>query len=70
MVWTGLHTLTCQTLIPDRVEWDSDKILVVTIDIETQCENGFPDPENGRRRDAFYHHQEPIDKEDCGVGYW
>ena len=30
---------------PDRVEWDSDKILVVTIDIETQCENGFPDPE-------------------------
>jgi len=30
---------------PDRVDWDSDKILVVTIDIETQCENGFPDPE-------------------------
>ena len=30
---------------PDKVEWDSDKILVVTIDIETQCENGFPDPE-------------------------
>ncbi len=30
---------------PDRVEWDSDKILVCTIDIETQCENGFPDPE-------------------------
>ena len=30
---------------PNNVEWDSDKILVVTIDIETQCENGFPDPE-------------------------
>ena len=30
---------------PDKIEWDSDKILVVTIDIETQCENGFPDPE-------------------------
>ena len=30
---------------PDKVEWDSDKILVVTIDIETRCENGFPDPE-------------------------
>ena len=30
---------------PDRVDWDSDKILVCTIDIETQCENGFPDPE-------------------------
>ena len=30
---------------PDKVECDSDKILVVTIDIETRCENGFPDPE-------------------------
>ena len=30
---------------PDKVEWDSDKILVVTIDIETRCENGFPDTE-------------------------
>ena len=30
---------------PDKVEWDSDKILVVTIDIETRCDNGFPDPE-------------------------
>ena len=30
---------------PNNVEWDSDKILVCTIDIETQCENGFPDPE-------------------------
>ena len=30
---------------PDKVEWDSDKILVCTIDIETRCENGFPDPE-------------------------
>ena len=30
---------------PDRIDWDSDKILVCTIDIETQCENGFPDPE-------------------------
>ena len=32
-------------IYPDKVEWDSDKILVVTIDIETRCENGFPDPE-------------------------
>ena len=30
---------------PHTVDWDGDKILVVTIDIETQCENGFPDPE-------------------------
>ena len=29
---------------PNRIDWDMDKILVVTIDIETQCENGFPDP--------------------------
>ena len=29
----------------NTVDWDIDKILVVTIDIETQCENGFPDPE-------------------------
>ena len=30
---------------PNNVEWDSDKMLVCTIDSETQCENGFPDPE-------------------------
>ena len=23
-----------------------EKLLIVTIDIEVQCENGFPDPEN------------------------
>ena len=27
------------------VNWDSDKILTVTIDIETKADNGFPDPE-------------------------
>ena len=25
-----------------RIDWDLDKILIVTIDIEVQCENGFP----------------------------
>ena len=30
---------------PNSVDWDNDKILTVTIDIETQCENGFPDPQ-------------------------
>ncbi len=25
-----------------RIDWDLDKILMVTIDIEVQCENGFP----------------------------
>ena len=27
-----------------QVDWDLEKILVVTIDIEVQCENGFPSP--------------------------
>ena len=26
------------------VNWDMDQILIVTIDIEVRCENGFPDP--------------------------
>ena len=30
---------------PNRVDWDIEKLLIVTIDIEVQCENGFPDPE-------------------------
>ena len=29
---------------PNRVEWDIEKLLMVTIDIETECENGFPNP--------------------------
>ena len=31
---------------PNRVDWDMDKLLIVTIDIEVQCENGFPDPKS------------------------
>jgi len=30
---------------PSFVKWDVDKILIVTIDIEVACENGFPNPE-------------------------
>ena len=30
---------------PNNVEWDIDMILIVTIDIEVECENGFPNPE-------------------------
>ena len=33
------------TQYPNRVNWDMDKILMITIDIEVQCENGFPDPQ-------------------------
>ena len=29
---------------PNRVDYDIDQILIVTIDIEVQCENGFPNP--------------------------
>ena len=31
---------------PDDVPWDKDKILIVTIDIEVECENGFPNPKD------------------------
>ena len=30
---------------PNTVDWDIDEILIVTIDIEVECENGFPKPE-------------------------
>jgi len=28
-----------------RVDWNLEQILIITIDIEVQCENGFPSPE-------------------------
>ena len=31
---------------PNDVPWDKDQILIVTIDIEVECENGFPDPKD------------------------
>ena len=31
---------------PDRVDWNLDQLLIVTIDIEVECENGFPKPED------------------------
>jgi DNA polymerase elongation subunit (family B) len=31
---------------PNRVNWDLDQMLVITIDIEVECENGFPKPED------------------------
>ena len=33
---------------PNRVEWDMDKLLIVTIDIEVACENGFPNPQEAK----------------------
>ena len=31
---------------PETIEWDKDHIKIFTLDIETTCENGFPDVEN------------------------
>ena len=31
---------------PEKLEWDKDLIKIFTLDIETTCENGFPDVEN------------------------
>ena len=31
---------------PDDVPWDKDQLLIVTIDIEVECENGFPNPKD------------------------
>ena len=31
---------------PDEVPWDKDQLLIVTIDIEVECENGFPNPKD------------------------
>ena len=33
------------TEYPNRIDWDIDMMLIITIDIEVQCENGFPDPQ-------------------------
>ena len=31
---------------PEEIQWDKDLIKIFTLDIETTCENGFPDVEN------------------------
>ena len=31
---------------PEEIKWDKDHIKIFTLDIETTCENGFPDVEN------------------------
>ena len=33
---------------PSEINWDSEKLLLVTIDIEVECENGFPNPEEAK----------------------
>jgi len=33
---------------PNDVEWNKDQICIITIDIEVECENGFPDPKEAQ----------------------
>ena len=40
---------------PNDVNWDIDKILIVTIDIEVQCENGFPNPKDAIESSIINH---------------
>ena len=53
---------------PNRVDWDMEKLLIVTIDIEVACENGFPNPD-GDRTITINHHQKPSDKRNSCLGY-
>ena len=42
------HTQYAYTYIADKypedIKWDYNKLLLITIDIEVECENGFPNP--------------------------
>ena len=44
---------------PNRIEWDIEKLLMVTIDIEVACENGFPNPEDAIET-SYYQSQSKI----------
>ena len=35
---------------PDEIKYDFSKVVIANIDIETECENGFPDIENANER--------------------
>tara|TARA_B100000424_G_scaffold188828_1_gene146799 strand:- start:2149 stop:4719 length:2571 start_codon:yes stop_codon:yes gene_type:complete len=35
---------------PNEIDWDMDKLLIVTIDIEVECENGFPNPREAKEK--------------------
>ena len=46
------HTQYAYTYIADKypedIKWDYDKLLLITIDIEVECENGFPNARQAR----------------------
>ena len=44
---------------PNRINYDVDQILIVTIDIEVECENGFPSPEEAVRTTSVHHSKKP-----------
>ena len=46
MVVICMHITISAEQYPNDVNWDIDQILIVTIDIEVQCENGFPNPKD------------------------
>ena len=35
---------------PNEIEYDFSKVVIANVDIETECENGFPDIENANER--------------------
>ena len=45
---------------PDAIEWSKDHIKIFTLDIETTCENGFPDVENPIEELLMYHGKKSI----------
>ena len=44
---------------PKQIQFDSSQMRIVTIDIEVECENGFPNADKGSRTHVLYHNQKP-----------
>ena len=42
---------------PDEVQYSIPQMKIFALDIEVQCENGFPQRRRGSRRNAVDHHQ-------------
>ena len=54
---------------PNRIEWDIEKLLMVTIDIETECENGFPNVEDAIEKLISINQKSPKYR-DYSLGCW
>ena len=44
---------------PKQIQFDSSQMRIVTIDIEVECENGFPNADQVVGLHALYHNQKP-----------